>query len=65
MASELRPAEEVREHILATTRRVSDVVLDYTEAVGRVLSAAVVSDEDVPPFANSAMDGYAVRSTDV
>lgn len=65
MASELRPAEEVREHILATTRRVSDIVLDYTEAVGRVLSAAVVSDEDVPPFANSAMDGYAVRSTDV
>ena len=33
-------------------------------AVGCVLAEAVTSPEDVPPFANTAMDGYAVRAAD-
>lgn len=33
-------------------------------AVGCVLAEAVTSPEAVPPFANSAMDGYAVRAGD-
>jgi len=33
--------------------------------VGRVLAASVVSPIDVPPFAISAMDGYAVRAADL
>ncbi len=36
-----------------------------TEAFGRVLAAPVIAGEDIPPFANSAMDGYAVRTEDV
>lgn len=35
------------------------------DAAGRVLAGDVVATEDVPPFANSAMDGFAVRSKDV
>jgi molybdopterin molybdotransferase len=35
------------------------------EATGRVLAAPVVSALTLPPFANSAMDGYAVRAADV
>ena len=31
------------------------------QADGRVLAADVVAPVDVPPFANSAVDGYAVR----
>jgi molybdopterin molybdotransferase len=34
------------------------------EADGRVLAEDVTSDIDIPPFANSAMDGYAVRAAD-
>ncbi len=34
------------------------------EARGRVLAEDVASDRDVPPFTNSAMDGYAVRAAD-
>jgi len=34
------------------------------EARGRVLADDVSSDRDVPPFTNSAMDGYAVRAVD-
>ncbi|TMD45797.1 MAG: molybdopterin molybdotransferase MoeA, partial [Chloroflexi bacterium] len=35
------------------------------EARGRVLAEEIRSERDVPPFANSAMDGYAVRARDV
>lgn len=35
------------------------------DMVGRVLAQDVVATENVPPFANSAMDGYAVRAVDV
>lgn len=34
------------------------------QACGRVLANDVRSDRDVPPFRNSAMDGYAVRAAD-
>ncbi|HEX4978756.1 MAG TPA: gephyrin-like molybdotransferase Glp [Acidimicrobiales bacterium] len=34
------------------------------DALGRVLSVAVTSDVAVPPFANTAMDGFAVRAAD-
>ena len=34
------------------------------QATGFVLAQDVVSPEDVPPFANSAVDGYAVRAVD-
>ena len=34
-------------------------------ALGRVLAADLRAPLDVPPFANSAMDGYAVRGADV
>jgi molybdopterin molybdotransferase len=35
------------------------------EALGRVLTRDVLSPIDLPPFRNSQMDGYAVRSLDV
>ena len=34
------------------------------DALGLVLAAAVVAPDPVPPFANTAMDGYAVRAAD-
>jgi molybdenum cofactor synthesis domain-containing protein len=38
--------------------------VDLDGALGCVLAADVVSSEAVPPFANTAMDGYAVRAAD-
>ncbi len=35
-----------------------------SQAYGRVLAADIFSDTDLPPFANSAVDGYAVRQAD-
>jgi molybdopterin molybdotransferase len=39
-------------------------VVPLREAIGLVLAADIVAGEAVPPFANTAMDGYAVRASD-
>lgn len=36
-----------------------------TQLLGRILAEEVVAADDMPPFANSAMDGYAFRAEDV
>ena len=51
----------VREHI--KPGRTETVLV--TDAVGRVVAHDLVSDIDVTPFDDSAMDGFAVRAADV
>jgi molybdenum cofactor synthesis domain-containing protein len=41
------------------------VTVSRAEAAGLVLAEPVIAGEEVPPFANTAVDGYAVRSADV
>lgn len=61
----LLPVELARERILQTVQTVTAVEqLHLRSALGRVLVEPLVANIDVPPFANSAMDGYAVRSQD-
>jgi molybdopterin molybdotransferase len=54
-----------QQRILGLIRPVRTERVPLTEALGRVLAAPVVSAYTVPPFDNSAMDGYAVRASDV
>jgi molybdopterin molybdotransferase len=61
----VRTIEEVRATILGTIRPTGSETVAFGEAVGRVLSEPVVAAHDVPSFANSAMDGFAVRGDDV
>ncbi len=56
--------EEALERILAEITRLGQETVALPEAVGRVLAQPIASSESVPPFANSAMDGYALRSED-
>lgn len=56
--------EEALERILSEIERLDSETVALLEALGRVLAAPIASQEDVPPFANSAMDGYALRSRD-
>ena len=60
----LTPVEDVRAAVLATCLPLPAVELPLTAAVGAVAAATVLAPHDVPPFANTAMDGYAVRSAD-
>jgi molybdopterin molybdotransferase len=57
--------EEARRRLLDAIRPLPAEAIPLREAVGRVLAGEVVSPIDLPPFDNSAMDGYAVRSADV
>ena len=51
--------------ILDTVSPLASERIGLLEAVGRVLAEEIRSEREVPPFANSAMDGYAVRWDDI
>ncbi|MGH8870504.1 MAG: molybdopterin molybdotransferase MoeA [Acidimicrobiia bacterium] len=61
----MKPLEEARSEVLSSARLLGTERAPIWEALGRVLATSVISPEDVPPFANSAMDGFAVRGSDV
>ncbi len=56
---------EALDCVLRDLPRIGAEQIPLTAARGRVLAAPVSAPFDVPPFRNSAMDGYAVRSADV
>ncbi|MFD6454660.1 gephyrin-like molybdotransferase Glp [Nocardia sp. NPDC060220] len=63
-----RSVDEYRDTVAALLARLADrpdEQVPVPEALGRTLSADVVSPIDLPVFRNSAMDGYAVRAADV
>lgn len=57
--------EEAQEQVLSRITVLEAERVSLLGSLGRVLAADVVSDIDVAPFDNSAMDGYAVRVADV
>jgi molybdopterin molybdotransferase len=57
--------EEALAHILATVHVLEADRVDLLQAAGRVLAESVTADRDIPPLTNSAMDGYAVRDSDL
>ncbi|MCW8906375.1 MAG: molybdopterin molybdotransferase MoeA [Sedimenticola sp.] len=62
----MKPLEEALELLLSHARAVSGTeVVPLAEANGRVLAESVVSRINMPPWDNSAMDGYAVNSADI
>lgn len=57
---------DAKQALLAAAALPADVELVPTEdAVGRILARDLRSEIDVPGFANTAMDGYAVRAVDI
>ena len=62
----LLSVDEALETLLAGARPVAEIEqVPAIEAVNRVLARAQSSTMDVPPMDNSAMDGYAIRLSDV
>lgn len=58
------PLSEAISKVLAKVEPLEVVSVPPAEACGLVLAEDIVALETVPPFANSAMDGYAVRAVD-
>jgi len=59
------PVEEALEIVLREAPALPAEEVALEDALGRVLAEDVHSDADMPPFDRAAMDGYAVRATDV
>ena len=57
--------EDALTHILAAVPPPDPENISLSEAAGRVLTEYVFAPMDLPPFSNSAMDGFAVCASDL
>ena len=57
--------EEARSIVQSSVKKCKTEKVGVLEALGRVLAKDVVSEIDVIPFVNAAMDGFAVRRADL
>lgn len=57
--------EEALDQILCHIEPLGAEKVSLLEALGRVIAEDVYASRDIPPFTNSAMDGYAVLWQDV
>jgi molybdopterin molybdotransferase len=64
-AEGLLPVDEARERVLSQVHPLPPIELPLTDAYGCVAAGDVTAEIDLPEFASSAMDGYAVRASDV
>ena len=60
-----KSVEEARQQMLATIPVLPTERRGIFDCLGHVLAEALYAAEDIPPFDNSAMDGFAVRAADV
>ena len=56
--------EEALERILSRVPQLGDERVGVVESLHRVLAERIVCPRDIPPWPNSSMDGYALRSVD-
>lgn len=63
--SELLNVDKALSRILSTIHLLDTEKVHILDALGRVAAEDVRSDSNLPPFANSAMDGYAVIADDI
>ena len=61
----MRPLDEARRDVLSAIVANPIVRVSLPESLGLVLGEDVVASQDIPPFPNSSMDGYAVLAADV
>jgi molybdopterin molybdotransferase len=57
--------DEARDRVLSRIEALPPLELPLTDAYGCVAAADIVSKVDLPEFASSAMDGFAVRASDI
>jgi len=61
----LLSVEDARERVLSQIHPLAPLQLPLTDADGCVSAEDVVATHDLPEFASSAMDGFAVRASDI
>ena len=61
----MKPLVDAQRTVLAAMEVFPSSAVPLADCLGLVLAEDVLAPHPVPPFANSAMDGYAVRAEDV
>jgi molybdopterin molybdotransferase len=61
----LIPLDEAQRRVLAQCQPLRPLAVPLDDALGCVTSVALTAEEPVPPFANTAVDGFAVRTADL
>jgi molybdopterin molybdotransferase len=61
----MKPLDVARREVLDSLPAMPSETVGFDGALGGIAAIDLVSAAEVPPFANSAMDGYAVRAEDV
>jgi molybdopterin molybdotransferase len=61
----LLPVDDAKARVLKGVKPLAAETVLLARALGRVLARDIRASRDQPPFASSAMDGYAVRFADV
>ena len=61
---DVTPLEDAQSFVIGACPPLAPVTVSFVDAEGCVLADDVVASEEVPPFDNTAVDGYAVRSAD-
>jgi len=64
MSENMLSVEEALERVLGEFHPLEPERVPILDALGRVLAEDVHAGVDVPPYANSSMDGYAVQAAD-
>jgi molybdopterin molybdotransferase len=64
MTAPMLTVEQALERVLSAFQPLEPERVDVLDALGRVLAEDVRAGEDIPPLANSSMDGYAVLAAD-
>lgn len=57
--------EEAQQEVLSRIEPLPAERVSLSASAGRILVQDILADTDLPPFDNSAMDGYAVRAEDL
>jgi molybdopterin molybdotransferase len=65
VSGKLVEIDEARRIVLDSAALLDEETVDLHEALGRALRHDLIAAEPVPAFANSAMDGFAVRADDL
>lgn len=62
---EMISVEEARELVLEHVSPLDIEIVDLLDAAGRVAARDLTSDIDITPFANSGMDGFALKASQI
>ena len=58
------PLEDAQSHVMKNIKTLKDENVHLLQGRNRAITEPILSNESIPPFDNTAVDGYAVKAID-